>query len=370
VVPDTSVILRLTGAGADLSFPILLYGTCPQQNSNFVIRGQFSYINEGDVQPLAGAQVEIFRYRSDWFDDRVDVTSTDDQGNFSRELFASIEGDYYARLRLFSAEAQVEDACNSSVWSIDTPHQSNAGGLIDVGSIQISRDGGNGTPRAAVWQGIRNAVLELRQVTGGVGPALTASGFVNVIVYRGQLTPLTWYEDIHWAHGYTSGSVFFPEATAPLCYQVTSHEFGHVIRDRLDGDFWHWSNDNFQYVYGRYHDSCSIQTGTQANAGFAFHEGWAEYWAGQITCCPNDLENEAMEGTVAHDLHTLSSCPGVGRNGMVEVLGRGPNIIHSDTEFRNQYAQQFPNCPLPRIDEGCTGPVTSPLSRVVSGSQR
>ncbi len=361
VVPDTSVILRLTGAGTDLSFPILLHGTCPQQNRNFLIRGQFSYINDNDVQPLAGAQVEIYRHRSDWYDDRVDVTSTDDQGNFSRELFASIEGDYYARLRLFSAEAQVEDACNSSVWSIDTPHQSNAGGLIDVGSIQISRDGGSGTPRAAVWQGFRNAVLEFQQVTEGVSSALTASGFVNVVVFRGHLTPLTHYEEVHWAHGYTSGDAFFPEPTAPICYQSTSHEFGHVVRDRLDGGFSHWSNDDSLYLYGRFHDSCSILAGTQANAGFAFHEGWAEYWGQQITCCPNDLENEAMEGTVAHDLNTLSTCPGVGRKGMVEVLGRGENIIHSDTEFRREYAQQFPNCPLPSIDEGCIGQVASPL---------
>ena len=213
-----------------------------------------------------------------------------------------------------------------------------------------------------MWQGFRNAVLEFQQVTEGVGSALAASGFVNVVVFRGHLAPLTHYEEVHWAYGWPSGGAFFPESTAPVCYQQTSHEFGHVVRDRLDGGFVHWSNDDSLYTYGRYHDYCSIPTGYQATAGFAFHEGWAEYWGQQITCCPNDLENESMEGTVAHDLNTLSTCPGVGRKGMVEVLGRGENLIHSDTEFRREYAQQFPKCtPLPSIDEGCIGHAPSPL---------
>ncbi len=108
----------------------------------------------------------------------VDVTYTDDQGRFSRYLYASKDGDYYARLRLFSAEVQLEDACNSSVWSIDTQHQTNRGGLIEVGSLQISRDGGTGTPMAAVWQGFRDAALEFRETTQGETALQARAGWI------------------------------------------------------------------------------------------------------------------------------------------------------------------------------------------------
>jgi hypothetical protein len=354
IVPDTTLTLRLTAQGIDMSFSILLHGSCPQQNRNFVIRGQFLYVNEGDVQPLRGAQVEIFRYRSDWYDDRVDSTFTDDEGRFSRDLFASLDGDYYARLRLFSAEVQVEDADNSSVWSIDTQHQTNRGGLIEVGSIQISRDAGHGTPRAAVWQGFRNAALEFQQTCGRPVPG----GFLNVVVFRGMITPLTFYDEVHWAHAYPSGTVFFPEQTAIRCYRAVSHEFGHVIRHLLDGSFFHWNDDSTLYLYGRSHGPCWTQPGTQANAGFAFNEGWAEYWSQDINCCQNGPDNEAMEGNVAHDLNRLSTCPGVGRKGMVHVLARGENLIHSDSEFRREYALQFPDCPLGQISDGCSRSAT------------
>ncbi|MGZ6392265.1 MAG: hypothetical protein ACXWQZ_23750, partial [Ktedonobacterales bacterium] len=78
-IPDTWITLRLTGPDVDMPFRILVHGSFSQQNRNFVIRGQFSYIDPADSgapMPLIGAQVEIFRYRSDWYDDRVDVTYT------------------------------------------------------------------------------------------------------------------------------------------------------------------------------------------------------------------------------------------------------------------------------------------------------
>ena len=85
-VPDTAATLHLVGSGIDLPFTVLVHGSCPQQNRNFVIRGQFGYLNANSVepgvgfQPLKGAQVEFFRYRSDWYDDKVGETYTDDQG--------------------------------------------------------------------------------------------------------------------------------------------------------------------------------------------------------------------------------------------------------------------------------------------------
>jgi hypothetical protein len=351
-VPDTLVTLHLVGNGIDLPFTVLVHGSCPQQNRNFVIRGQFGYLNANSVesgfQPLKGAQVEFFRYRSDWYDDKVGETYIDDQGRFTLDLYASIEGDYYARLRLFSPEVEVEDADNSSVWSIDTAHQSNSGGLIEVGTIQISRDGGEGTPRAAVWQGFRNAAREFPDKFGEAVPG----GFFTVEIWRGHVTPLTWYNEVHWAHSYATGEFGNP-------YRVTTHEFSHVFRDVLDGPESHWHGDNLLYVYGRTHGPCIAPVTGSANAGFAFHEGWAEYWSNDTTCCPGDESNQDIEGTVAHDLQNLANkLPGnVGdqRKGMLRVLQRGPNLIHSDDEFRREYALQFPGVALGNISDGCSG---------------
>jgi hypothetical protein len=352
-VPDTWTNLHVVGPGVDKSYPVLVHGTCPQQNFNFVIRGQFSCINRRVWRPLDGVQVEIFRYRSDWYDDWVGGTFTDAQGNFSVELFASIEGQYYARVRLFNALLQLEDACNLSVWSWDTPHHSNRGGLIDVGSWTISRDGGQGSPRAAVWQGCRDAIVDLYQVTAGEPTTWRARGFLNIIVYRGT-GPLTWFDEIHWKHGQDTGEDWNP-------YRVCFHEYGHVIRDKLDGDLWHWHADDVHYVYGRQHSACHGQDEfgiALDEKGFAFHEGWAEYWSHETPCCSMAFGNEAIEGTVAFDLQQLEAL--VGRAAMVRVLARGQNIIHSDSEFRRQFTYEFPTVPIDHLPFGCGGPM--PLS--------
>lgn len=366
MVPDTWVSLVVVGAGLRMSFPMLVHGSCPQQNRNFVIRGQFGYVNSEEaepgkgVQPLRGAQVEVFRYRSDWFDDRVGGTYTDDDGRFSLDMYASIDGDYYARLRLYSPEAQVQDADNSSVWSIDTPRQTNRGGLIDVGSHYVSRDDGKGTPRAAVWQGFHDAVIEFQGATGGPVPG----GLVNVEIWRGHVTPLAFYSEVHWAHGYQTGEAWNP-------YRVPMHEFAHVCRDVLDGDEAHWHWDNLSFLYGRKHSACQVLCGTEANAGFAFHEGWAEYWSNDTTCCPGDTTNQNIEGTVAHHLKRLASCREAGRSGMVKVLQRGTNLIHSAEDFRREYALLFPTCPLGSIGDGCVaGSGVGCLSAAVGVSPR
>lgn len=347
-VSDAWVPLHLSGSGVDLSFPILVHGACPQQNRNFVIRGSFWYINAGDAaRPLTGAQVEIFRYRSGWFDERVDVTYTDEQGAFSRDLYSSSDGEYYARLRLASQyDAQVEDADNSSVWSIDTAHQWNRGGLIDIGGVTISRDGGSGTPRAAVWQGFCDAIREFRNTAQQSPPG----GYLNVIIYRGHVSPIAWYNEVHWPHGLKTGET-------KNRYRGTMHEFAHVFRDVFDGSQWHWNDDNRVYLYGRKHTRCRILCGTQANDGFGFHEGWADYWSHDTNCCPGDIDNQNIEGTVAHDLQNLASCAGVGRRGMISVLAGGENLIHSDIDFRREYAKRFPQCSTQingNISDGCT----------------
>ena len=48
-----------------------------------------------------------------------------------------------------------------------------------------------------------------------------------------------------------------------------------------DGSYGHFLVDAARYIYTRNHDC-----GKQTNNGFAFNEGWAEFWAGE---CPSKL---------------------------------------------------------------------------------
>ena len=64
-----------------------------------------------------------------------------------------------------------------------------------------------------------------------------------------------------------------PHSEDPISCQTAKHEFGHTIRHYYDGNYAHFLWDAGRFVYLRSH-SCSMET----NAGFAFNEGWAEYW--------------------------------------------------------------------------------------------
>jgi len=85
------------------------------------------------------------------------------------------------------------------------------------------------------------------------------------------------------------------------------------------------------------------------NEGFAFNEGWAEYWSKEPqhgNVCDKTPPIFSIEGVVAEDLNYLANCTGVDRKGMIAVLQRGRNIIHTDKEFREEFQKQFPNIDL------------------------
>jgi hypothetical protein len=349
-IPDTWAALRFAGAGIDTSFRILLHGRCPQQSRNFVVRGQFLCQNaiavDEEPRAIAGAQVWIYRDDPYWFDEVVARTYTDAEGRFTQDVYTSEEGEYYAKLRLYNGDVKLVDAENSQVWCAETqPHLSNREGLLDFGTRVISSDNGAGTPRAAVWQGFQEAIEEFQGLMGHGIP----QGQLNIEVWRGHIWPLTYYDEIHWAHGFATGGNFR--------YRNTYHEFGHAFRHTMDGSNWHWDADNTRFIYAREHDHCY-----KSNEGYAFNEGWAEYWAWDTKCCSDFSNDPEVEGTVAHHLRALSECPKVGRRGMLQVLERGPERIHSIGDFRREFAAQFPDCPMPSLDSDCTAAMFAPAA--------
>ena len=69
--------------------------------------------------------------------------------------------------------------------------------------------------------------------------------------------------------------VYIPKGTYDISFETAKHELGHTIRQNYDGDLWHALSDALWYNYMQHH-YCSKRT----NKGFAFNEGWAEFWAG------------------------------------------------------------------------------------------
>lgn len=338
------------------SVQIFVAGICPRTNKNFVIRGNFSCMSVySHVTPLANARVEFFRYRWWGQDDLVGNTETDENGDYEQALWANIQGDYYARLRLDNRSVDVKDNWALSAWSIDSPHRNNSGPLIDLGSFTIQKDNGWGTPKCAIWQGARAAYVEFEKTTGYEPPSA-----YSIIVWKGFLTPFSYLATTNWADNYPTGGFGARQNDVALHdFQTSFHEFGHTLRHSYDGDWNHFVNDASLYTYAREHGHCSPGgPGYQANDGFAFNEGWAEYWSEDTAPCDNAPTNTGIEGTVAHDLAVLAQqCPQVyggdatpvadrparRREGMISVLRRGQNIIHSDGEFRHQFQLQFPS---------------------------
>jgi hypothetical protein len=287
------------------------------------------------------AQVEFFRHRSDWYDDKVGEVVTNEDGSYSIDLWASRQGDYYARLHLDDhLGAHLNTSWDLTFKSYDSQHLSNSRPLLYYGGTIIYRT--SGTPDCAIWLGAHKAHEEYKATMGSYGPVPDYS----IVIWKAAAVPYSYLQSTNWPDAYDPSASGVGGHGDFIDFQTNFHEFGHCVRNSADGDFTHLSNDASLYTYGRYHNYCGGPSGYIENYGFGFSEGWAEFWAKDTAGCGSD--NMAIEGNVARDLDVLSKCPTVGRSGMINVLiGSGPNSIHSDAEFRKHYHFLHTECPLP-----------------------
>ncbi|MBJ7601499.1 MAG: hypothetical protein DLM67_01665 [Candidatus Nephthysia bennettiae] len=231
--------------------------------------------------------------------------------------------------------ARLHNWWTGSSWSIDTGTGSNTSGDIHH-DLVISRDGGLGTPRAAIWQGARNAAQQYRGSVGAPPPDADYDIAVETTIFP---TPWSTLSTTHWPDGY--------DTRGRDTYSVNFHEFGQTVRHSMDGDFAHFLYDAIRFVYPRTHDPTDCRNTT--NLGFAFNEGWAEFWATDWGARPpaspcDPTTNMELEGNVAAALYGLSQCRDVGRHGMVQVLQANPLAIHSFAEFASAFRRRFPVC--------------------------
>jgi hypothetical protein len=284
----------------------------------FTAKGRWTCNNRGTVTPIAGARVEFWQDISFWPDDKVGATHTAADGSYRFDVRAGGNFDLYTKLVLNDdAGVTLGDWYSFSDWNTDTDTTGSHAGTVDLGTWQVSRDGGSGTPKCAVWQGAHNAYQNFRAVTRLQPPDSQYSISADFPCCG---VPFTTTDTTRWPSGYPTGGG----------YSTNFHEFAHSVRHSYDGGTAHFLFDAARFGYPRSHNLCS-----NTNPGFAFNEGWAEYWARTVATCPPSPTDYSDEGNVASALTSLEKC--AGRAAMVRVLRESPGAIHSFDEFQSRF---------------------------------
>jgi hypothetical protein len=300
-------------------------GPASAADVNFQVRGTWVCNNRGTVVPVAGARVELWG-RLLWFGLKLGDTHTGADGSFGFGVGVSSNFDLYAKLVL-NDDSGVRLSNWYSLfgdeWNTNTGTTRSHSGVVNLGTWQISRDGGAGTPKCAIWQGGHNAYRDYRQVIGSSPPYGTYSISADFPCCG---TPFTTLDTTRWPSGYQTG---LPSGDPDAGFSVSFHEFAHSVRHSFDGGFLHFLGDVASYGYAQNHDACNT-----TNPGFAFNEGWAEYWAKTLQTC-GDGTNFSQEGNVATALAGLERC--ADRPTMVRILRDNPGAIHSYAEFGRRF---------------------------------
>lgn len=319
-VSPRRVLLSLLGALALLA----VTPAASEAAVSFDVKGKWVCNNRGKVIPVAGVRVELWRDISFWPDDKLGSTHTASDGSFSFGVRANSNFDLYAKLMLNDdTGVSLGNWYSFSDWGTDTSTVGSHSGIVNLGTWQISKDNGSGTPKCAIWQGAHNAYANYRQVVSNRPPDTNYSISADFPCCG---TPFTTRDTTRWPSGYQTGYSGDPDNG----FSVNFHEFAHSVRHSFDGSFSHFLFDVARFDYPRSHSLCS-----NTNQGFAFNEGWAEYWAHTLTTCAGDPTNFNYEGNVATALNGLEKCSS--RGTLVRVLQRNPETIHSYDEFKAQW---------------------------------
>lgn len=288
-------------------------------------RGAFSCSADG--QPLAGARVELWEIWSTdlpklWPNARLrSAVQADVNGGWGFRVSGD-ETNWFVRVVLTSENAEVGDWLVPWSWFADTAPNQNDVALHDYGVKAVPGE------QCALWNALQSAHQRYRNATGSRAP------MGEMVAQYGAPTagvPFTPYDETWWPSGYPIGTT--PE-----------HEFAHAFRHTFDGPYSHFVNDVTYFFYLQQHSATSC---SPTNSGFAFNEGFAEYWQGEVrTRCPENPDDYRVERNVAAALRFLQDSCHLSRGEMVAVLATHPGTVHSYQEFSNLV--------------GCLGPLPVP----------
>lgn len=317
----------------------LIFGSAlaaPASAQRTVYRGQFLCDDRGSVAPLAGMNVELWKRGEswlpvEWVGSRVAQGFTRADGSFSMTTPRD-EDNYFVRMALRDGHGvHLRDFWGINDWSVDSAQKRNDVAVREYGGLLFSTPGQS--HKCAIWAGVHAANESYRAEIGSDLPSGGVEIQADAVTAGVPFTPGT---SILWPGGFPVGYGGGGDDT------ITRHEYGHVIRHGFDGDFGHFLGDVVAHNYLQNHAACN-----RTSPGFAFNEGWAEFWAGDFDPAPDcgrpgDMETE---GNVAAALvELMENCAGGKRSVMVDVLRRNPGTIHSFAEFRDRLG-----CPAPRL---------------------
>jgi hypothetical protein len=310
---------------------------------NFNVRGKWTCKDGSTVTPISGARIELWRDISYWPDDKITSRPLRPDGTYDIGIHAGSNFKLYVKVLLTDdSGVELENWYSPFTWETETGHINSHSGIVDVGTWQISKSG-TGTPKCAIWQGAHNAYANYKSVIGSRPPS---QDYKIDAEFPCCGTPFTTRDTTRWPEGYTTG----------FNYSVNFHEFAHSVRHSFDGGTAHFLFDAGRFLYPQNHFPCKV-----TNQGFAFNEGWAEYWAKSYpgAPCGGSTANTSQEGNVAVELTKLEACSN--RPSMVRVLRESPGSIHSLSDFQTRFTQILGprNCNAPVIGTGTIDPVLS-----------
>jgi hypothetical protein len=284
-----------------------------------------------DGRPLAGVRVELWQQHVRWLPkvppniELRNVARADDNGGWAFRVSGD-ETNWFLRVVLVGEHAAVRDFPWPWNWFSETLRSQNDRPLRDYGTQVVAGYG------CAVWNGFSDAGREYREQVGAAPPQGVT------VVRAGAPTsgvPFTFYDEVWWPSDYA----VYKQREGGRQTSTAMHEFAHAVRHVLDGGFAHFVFDSTYYWYLRNHSASSCE---RTNSGFAFNEGWAEYWAGEVMQLCADRTTGLIERNVAAMLNSLQgSCQGASRprqltrGEMVQVLMRNDEI-HSIDEFSRE----------------------------------
>jgi CARDB len=305
--------------------------------ADMTLKGRFT-CNDG--QPLAETRVELMHTKTRllpeiWPNQTVaGAGRTGPNGEWEWRVRGG-ETNWRVRAVLVNNDVGVKNFPTTWHHYHDTLRTQNNRPLADYGTQVVPG------AECRLWAAFKSAADGYRADTGTSNPA------GKVLVLDNAPTsgvPFTPYTDVFWPGNYAPIRNI-GTAAAPVMRSVAQHEFAHSFRHQLDGDKAHFTFDSARFWYLRSHSSTSCAS---TNHGFAFNEGWAEYWADEVPATPcTNSQDFSIERNVGFELKRLqSACAGVTRGRMVQVLAENRGRIHSMSDFSNALRCQPPPRPI------------------------
>jgi len=127
--------------------------------------------------------------------------------------------------------------------------------------------------------------------------------------------------------------------TSDITTNLAQHEIAHAARHSMDGSMAHFLYDVTRFGYTRRH-SCN----TKSNYGYAFSEGWAEFWAGackRFSGYGSSKTDYRYERNVAQSLRRLRSACSSSDHRFISILKNNRGKIHSFWSFNNPYKKAY-----------------------------